>query len=250
MNLMPSSVLPMAGDLYQSALDMGASPTLAAYLVGSAYQESAFNPNAVGDHDASGKPTSFGLMQVGSSKLGSGPVPTQFKNYISRFQENAPDTWAAMNAAPSYEAVYAAQHANPDWRMGIPGNRFAYARQLMGEPATGGDYASALTYMPRSATGEPLPLTAPGYTREGNTSEMGTFQDYGKALDQENRVQNAAGAIGSVFAGLGQQIAKQGSQGMSQAMQMAQRKSPASVFLKQLLSAGSQLPDYTSYFGG
>jgi len=244
MNLMPQSVLPMAGDLYQQAIAMGASPTLAAYLVGSAYQESGFNPNKTGDY-ASGKPTSYGLMQVGSPSLGSGSVPTQFGNYISRFQSNAPDTWAAMNAATSPEAVYAAQHANPDWRMGIPGSRFAYARQIGGLPMTGDDYVSALYSRPYAPVQE-----APGFVHEGNTGQMSSFLDYGKELDKQKAYDKAGSAIGSAFSGLGEQIAKSGAQGMQQALQLVQQKSPASAYLHQLLLGGSQVPDYTSYFGG
>ena len=130
MDGIPDDVLPFASQLYNLALNMGASAPLAGYLVGSAYQESGFKPGQLGDY-VNGKPTSFGLMQVGSPSLGSGPAVDQFRNYISALQNRAPDTWAAMNAAATPQEAYAAQHQNPDWRMGIPGNRFGYASQVM-----------------------------------------------------------------------------------------------------------------------
>jgi hypothetical protein len=242
MNFMPQSVLPVASDLYQQALAMGASPTLAAYLVGSAYQESGFKPGQLGDYEG-GQPTSFGLMQVGSPKLGSGSVPEQFRNYISRFQSNAPDTWAAMNAATSPEAAYAAQHANEDWRMGIPGSRFTYARQLLGESPNASDYTSALYARPPVEN-------APGFTSGGNPTQMSTFLDYQNELDKQKVYDKAGSTIGSAFAGLGSQIAQSGQQGMNQAMQMLQQKSSAAGYLRQLLlGSGSNYPDYTSYFG-
>jgi hypothetical protein len=135
--MIPDTDMPLASQLYQNAIAMGASPIMAAYLAGSAYQESSFNPNARGDF-VNGKPTSFGVMQVGSPSLGSGSVPDQFKNYITALQSKAPDTWAAMNAAPTPQAVHAALHDNPDWRMGIPGARFDNAQQLMGTSGTPG----------------------------------------------------------------------------------------------------------------
>jgi hypothetical protein len=245
MNFLPQSAMGTASDLYQQALAMGVSPTLAAYLVGSAYQESAFKPDAVSDY-VGGKPTSFGLMQVGSPSLGSGAVPDQFKNYIERFQKNAPDTWAAMNAASSPEGAYAAQHANPDWRMGTVGSRFGYARQLLGDSPTSGDYTSALT-APRAPVQE-----APGFTQGSNPQGMSTFLDYAAELDKQKRYDQAGSAISSAFAGLGKQIQESGQEGMKQAMQIMQQKSPAAGYLHQLLfgGGGNQYPDYTSYFGG
>jgi hypothetical protein len=76
-------------------------------------------------------------MQVGSPSLGSGSVQDQFKNYITTLQSKAPQTFADMNAAPTPEAVHAALHQNPDWRMGIPGARFENANQLLGTDTSG-----------------------------------------------------------------------------------------------------------------
>jgi hypothetical protein len=154
--MIPDDAFPMARDLYQQALDLGASPTNAAYLVGSAYQESSFNPNERDDF-VGGKPTSFGLMQVGSPSLGSGSVPDQFKNYITAMQNHAPDTWAAMNAAATPEAAHVALHQNPDWRMGIPGARFENASQLLGSTDQG-QYQNLPSYLQRNP---PTQLTQP-----------------------------------------------------------------------------------------
>lgn len=247
----PESALPTANDLYQMALDMGASAPLAGYLVGSAYQESSFNPKERGDF-VGGKPTSFGLMQVGSPSLGSGSVQDQFKNYIARLQSNAPETWSAMNAAPTPEAAYAAQHANPDWRMGIPGNRFAYARQVLGAPGwqqIAGELGGPAAMPPAQIAATTAPAPEYAYGRGSNPAQMSTGLDYAKALMTPTTGQVAGSAISSLLSGVGQAISGGQQQGGQQAMQMMQRPSQASQILRQLLNPGNY-PDYSSYLGG
>jgi hypothetical protein len=276
--------MPMASQLYQNAIAMGASPTLAAYLAGSAYQESSFNPNARGDF-VNGKPTSFGVMQVGSPSLGSGSVPDQFKNYITALQSKAPDTWASMNAAPTPQAAHAALHENPDWRMGIPGARFDNAQQLMGTDTSGyqnapaylrpnppaqpttwqqimgqlasppsqqpvlntGGYSNLPAYL---AQGQPAaaPIPQPPAVGIGGAHAMGSWQDYATALQnpppaQASPYAQGGAIIGNALSQAGQQIQRQGQQGMSQAMAMLQNRPNA---LQRLLSGGGY-PDYTSY---
>jgi len=253
-------MMPLANQLYQMALSAGANNPLASYLVGSAYQESSFKPNELGDF-VGGKPTSFGLMQVGSPSLGSGSVQQQFANYMSALQNRAPNTWAAMNAAPTPEAAYAAQHSNPDWRMGIPGGRFDYARQVSGTPSwqmiagqvggMGGPSGLTASSVNPSAAVSSLPSSGYAFGTGSNPSQMGTWQDYSNALQKQAQWTGVGNAIGSVFSGLGQQMQQQSQQGMQQAMQMMQRKSPGAAILAQLLNPNpAAYPDYSSYLGG
>jgi hypothetical protein len=136
----PSGSQSAAIQLYQEAIAAGATPTNALYLVGSAIQESGLNPNKTGSDGG----TSFGLMQVGKGlwnrmqQQGQMTPAAQMRAYITALKTNAPQTWAAMQKASTVQGVYKAQHSNPDFRMGIPGARFAYANQLGSLVGAGG----------------------------------------------------------------------------------------------------------------
>jgi len=244
---LPNSAMPLSSQLYQMAISMGASPANAAYLVGSAYQESGFKPNALGDF-VNGKPTSFGLMQVGSPSLGSGSSEDQFRNYIGRLQKNAPDTWSAMNSAKTPEDVYSAQRTNPDWRMGIPGGRFAYANQVS---ASQDDGMSSNAFM----SGIQRVLQDPNQNRIASQTSATGLPSPGQYIDEHGGIpkppqvgavqpmstpaSSAFSIIGQGLASAGQQMSQSGQQGNAQAMAMLQqRKSPFASYLQSLLNPG------------
>jgi hypothetical protein len=255
---LPGSAMPMASQLFQIALNSGANPTLAAYLVGSAYQESGFKPGELGDFSR-GRPTSFGLMQVGSPSLGSGTATEQFQKYIEAFQRRAPETWAKMNQAMNPQEAYAAQHENPDWRMGIPGGRFDYANQIM---ATQPGYENLPSYLASQPTqaGTPPPLYTGGMLTAPNQSfastmssrypaqpgaQMGTWADYAAATTpppESTPLSRGLTALGAGISKVGAQQQTSLAQGSQAAMSLlAQRQPPPApdfdwAKLQQMLS--------------
>jgi hypothetical protein len=82
---------------------------------------------------------------------------SQMNAYIDAMQQNAPQTWAAMNAARSIQDVFAAQHANPNWRMGGETGRMApiWARQF--NPAVPSSIPQLHPFSPPSPSPIPQP---------------------------------------------------------------------------------------------
>lgn len=132
---LPPNAYEQAIHLYNTARAAGATPNNALFLVGSAYQESGFNPYRVGDGGSS-----QGLMQVGNglwsqwhnSGVDVSSPAEQMRAYVEQLQRMAPGTWDAMQNASNVQGVYSALHADRDFRMGIPGSRFAYSDQISG----------------------------------------------------------------------------------------------------------------------
>jgi hypothetical protein len=152
-------------------------------------------------------------MQVGSPQLASGTAHDQFQNYISALKNHAPETFAAMNQAQTPEGVYAAQHTNADWRMGIPGGRFDYARQVMSAPGETGapSRSQFLTSGTPAAQGSALAMQpTPGGYQSGtgsNLPQMSSLGDYAKALTTPGPTQVVGGAIAQGLQNAGKQVA-------------------------------------------
>ncbi len=211
-----------------------AGPPLAAYLVGSAYQESGFKPDQRGDY-VKGQPTSFGLMQVGSEKLASGSVTEQFRNYISALQSRAPDTWKSMNAAPTPEDAYVAQHVDSDWRMGIPGNRFSYARQVMSAPppteTPPPTVAAGVSPALQSASAS---IPAPAGINDLVPGPSFNYDKFNNTVQASNVAQDVGGALASSLSSIGKGMQQSSQQGMQQALAMLHSDPRAQQALAQL----------------